>query len=231
MEVEVGSAAEPSQQRIHIALCRMQGDNPYLTKLANTCSATSFYACKWCYCQGSTEVPKARGGGKEQLTAMRSGGYNPDLPCVLHTIRSKPGGGMQWAAIYNHCFRKSDGTLDTADGHLLVTTEAAKARAATAEVATRNARADVAARISQLENPSDRTQRGVTGAIMCNRVGLKNRQLSLSNVAAPLDGACTCVTRVCTQPTPPHRLLCSPARRAFRHGAEKGKRQTLGHWL
>jgi hypothetical protein len=167
MVVETGSAAERSPLEIYLALCRMQGDNPYLTKLASTCAATSFYACKWCYCQGSTVVAKASGEGREQLHAMRSGGYNPNLPCILHTLTAKPGKGWEWAVVENHCFRKHDGTLDTADGHLLVTTEAAKARAATAEAATRKAKAEVELKIHELENPSDRTQRGVTGAFSC----------------------------------------------------------------
>jgi hypothetical protein len=180
MVVETGSAAERSKLEIYLALCRMQGDNPYLTKLANTCSATSFYACKWCYCQGSTEVPKVSGEGREQLNAMRSGGYNPDLPCLLHALEGNPRDGWEWAVIENHCFRKHDGTLDTADGHLLVTTEAAKGRAAAAEVATHKAKGEVALRIFQLENPSDRTQRGVTGALSCSHIDPNQYRLPLS---------------------------------------------------
>ena len=65
------------------------------------------------------------GQGKEDLPAMRSGGYDEDLPCTLHAITRTPledgRCAWQWHKVENHCLRDNDGTLNSAEGRLLVT--------------------------------------------------------------------------------------------------------------
>lgn len=50
MQVKLPDGQEKS---FNLALCRAQGDNPYLCKLSNTLPATTFYSCKCCYVQGT----------------------------------------------------------------------------------------------------------------------------------------------------------------------------------
>jgi hypothetical protein len=171
MEVHVGNSGEVKS--VYLALCRVQGDNPYLTKMANTGGANGYYACKWCYCQGSNQVVTPDGQSKEDLGTMRSGGYNVSLPCTLHTIKrhSDLVGRWEWEKIENHCLRNGDGTLDTAQGRLMVTTDAAVARAATAEHATQLAVDNVAQKVARLANPKDVTVRrrlGMCCAAFCS---------------------------------------------------------------
>lgn len=127
-----------------MALLRVQGDNPYLSKLANTCGTASYFACKWCYVQGTNTVPTPNGLRHEKLPAMRTGGYTKEFPCRMLTLHQAPNGQWRWKIVEQHCLRKEDGTLDDANGALLVTTPAARARAAKADAVT--ARADVLGR-------------------------------------------------------------------------------------
>jgi hypothetical protein len=133
MKLQVGSEAEPGFTEAYAALCRVQGDNPYLAKLSNTLSATCYYACKWCYCQGSTKIATPDGIGLESLRA---------------TVRQSSEGTWRWERIDNHCFQHPDGSLSTAGGSLLFTNSAHQQRALLAEWHGREAADQAAQRCS-----------------------------------------------------------------------------------
>jgi hypothetical protein len=146
---------------IHVALCRAQGDNPYLSKLANTCGAGAFYACKWCYLQGATEVASACGRSVERLTAMRHGGYSAEFPTILHTLTEGGNGRWQWVQIDNHSLCTEDGTLNTAGGRLMVSNAAHFQRSALAELCKTEVAQKVALQVQRIE---ERT--GTTGLLL-----------------------------------------------------------------
>jgi hypothetical protein len=145
MELQVGSVEKPRVFEAYVALCRVQGDNPYLAKLSNTLSASSYYACKWCHCVGSTQLAAPDGNGLEALRATRMGGYHPELPTIVYALKQTPAGIWVWVKIENHCLQNPDGTLNTAGGLLLVTNAAHHQRAQLAELHGQQA-ADAAAR-------------------------------------------------------------------------------------
>jgi hypothetical protein len=143
-----------------VALCRAQGDNPYLSKLANTCGAGAFYACKWCYLQGTTEVASPDSGVLERLPAMRHGGYSAEFPTVLHTLNEGSDGRWRWEKIENHSLRNEDGTLNTAGGRLLVTTASHRQRSALAELCKTEVAQKVALQVQRTEEMT-----GTTGQV------------------------------------------------------------------
>jgi hypothetical protein len=63
MEVQIGNGGKVKS--LYLALCRVQGDNPYLSKMASTGGANGYYACKWCYCQGANQVATPDGQSRE----------------------------------------------------------------------------------------------------------------------------------------------------------------------